>query len=1045
MEKLLSFPGKSEKGIFTYAIDTERNHLVKTAAEYHPEIANYINSAQKIPGKTQILLTALGAGEYWGCFLEGTKVLLSNGTEKEIEMIEEGDEVITHTNSYHRVLEPMAKHYDGDIYRFSPRSWGVELQCTAEHPLYVVDKSVFDSARKQFYKQKVSYPEFISTLKYNFKEAKDINIGDYLAVPFPKDEVSLPELGDEDMATVFGWYVAEGNLVKRYDKPGVLHHQVVLTLGGHEMDHALEIKRIVESHGREALIEDQYQGSDAIRITFTWSEFANACLGHFGKGAKRKFLSESVLRMPRSWQKSFIKAYITGDGSQVKAKGRYCGAITSSTASKQLALGVAKMAARLGYRSSFFESSQHDSSMGAGNVIYENSYERAFSEVVSGDKYFEAGVKNSGGGMSIHLDGDRGYLLVPIKEITRSHYKGTVYNMHVDTDNSYCVDGFAVHNCNVNGDFFPEAALSHFGKDYGYKTFEYNAKIYKHHINKDPKASYGDVALAVYNPKYHRVELIVVLDNAKAPDIVERIDNGDYPEWSMGCRVPYDVCSICGHKAKTTKEYCEHLKYYIGRIHPGTGKQAYAINTHPNFFDISQVLIGADKTAKTHLKVASSGARPVVSSAYIAEKMAETKEATIEKDIPSGTPPASQDSVETLVRSIPEIKAREKRLPTEVLDRLGRFNFNDAMSTLSFLGILPKPQEFQRILLISIGKKNVADQLDQHNMCFDPGMVPDPSPSHLKLMDLSARRFRPEILDMMEPYMAQRSYMAPHLGRRIVLIEKTAAEEEPLPNFIKWANGDERKPVGIIPIMALAAGLYAAFGHKAGGEITGGLDKLISQHPQLAAALAIGAPLIFNSVIGPKRTGQFDAGGEPQSSDTIDIAKRIEEMRQKPYMKTAALMGPSTKRLFLGIPAVYMASGILQKQRQLNPHEQEGRMKSFIRKYPDLIGAGLALDALAGKKGTHGVLKDVVPKAESLFRKGTAALGKIAEENPFLKTASAHDFISNSLVWPIAAGGVNLPAKIVGGLFDQAVLEVSKKVLSNKKQGSKINNVNKRS
>jgi hypothetical protein len=586
--------------------------------------------------------------------------------------------------------------------------------------------------------------------------------------------------------------------------------------------------------------------------------------------------------------------------------------------------------------------------------------------------------------------------------------------------------------CNVNGDYFPEAALSHFGEDYGYKTFEYNAKIFKHHINKDPKASYGDVALSVYNPQYHRVELIVVLDNALAPEIAERIDNGDYPEWSMGCRVPYDICSICGNKARTRKEYCDHLKYYMGRIHPESGKQAYAINATPKFFDISQVLIGADKIAKTLKKVASAGTGPIISSALLAEKMAGTKVSSMEKEIPAGDPPASQESIDTLVRSIPEVKAYEQPLPKPVLDRLGSSGLNEAMSTLSFLGILPKPQEFQRIMLISIGKKDVADQLDKHNMCFDPMMCPEPSPKHMQLMNMSADRFQPGLMDVLAPFMAERSYLPPFFGKRIMIIEKRAHElPQYLPNFIKEAA--DRKPIGIIPMMALAAGLYAALSAKNGPEIAGSLDNLIKKHPGMAAMLALSAPLIFNQVVGPKRVGQES---EPSSAnaDVIDVAKRIEEMKQKPYTKTAAFIGPAAKRLFLGIPAVYMTSGILQKQKQMNPHEQEGRVKSFIRQYPDVIASGLAIDALAGHRGTHGLLKKLAPHAESAAKKTRSAFGKVAEE----KTATAHDFIANSLIWPLAAGGTNLPAKMVGGLFDQAVFETSKKLLSNKKQEAKL-------
>ena len=57
---------------------------------------------------------------------------------------------------------------------------------------------------------------------------------------------------------------------------------------------------------------------------------------------------------------------------------------------------------------------------------------------------------------------------------------------------------------NRNGDGFPAAALSHKSlrtdmgtiNDYGYKTFEYYAKLYKHHVNKDPKKSFGEIVFS---------------------------------------------------------------------------------------------------------------------------------------------------------------------------------------------------------------------------------------------------------------------------------------------------------------------------------------------------------------------------------------------------------------------------------------------------------------------------------------------------------------------------------------------------------------------
>ncbi len=180
---------------------------------------------------------------------------------------------------------------------------------------------------------------------------------------------------------------------------------------------------------------------------------------------------------------------------------------------------------------------------------------------------------------------------------------------------------------NVNGDLFPEKGLIHSPPDwegllvnpdrarevgvawpYGYPTFM-GAYPYKHHVNKDPSRAFGRVELATWNPQMHRVELVVYLDRAlcaqfDATDVINRIDNGEYPDVSMGCKVPYDVCTICEHKSKTPEDYCQHASMMMNKILPD-GRKVAVRNDFPKFFDISFVFIGADKTAKTMAKLAS--------------------------------------------------------------------------------------------------------------------------------------------------------------------------------------------------------------------------------------------------------------------------------------------------------------------------------------------------------------------------------------------------------------------------------------------------------
>ena len=155
------------------------------------------------------------------------------------------------------------------------------------------------------------------------------------------------------------------------------------------------------------------------------------------------------------------------------------------------------------------------------------------------------------------------------------------------------------YGSNKNGDYFPERAL----KDY-HKTFEALGRVYRHHINKDPKKSMGKIVFSHYNPKMRRVELILELDKHKAGDILERLESGRLPSVSMGCKVPFDVCSICNNRAKTRAEYCDHLTKEMGKTY-SDGRKVYAVNTMPKFFDLSVVTIPADRTAGFLSKVAS--------------------------------------------------------------------------------------------------------------------------------------------------------------------------------------------------------------------------------------------------------------------------------------------------------------------------------------------------------------------------------------------------------------------------------------------------------
>jgi len=381
---------------------------------------------------------------------------------------------------------------------------------------------------------------------------------------------------------------------------------------------------------------------------------------------------------------------------------------------------------------------------------------------------------------------------------------------------------------NINADYFPWNALTHEGEDYGYKTF-LKAHAYAHHVNKDPTRAFGVPVLSVLNHPMKRVELIIRLDRAKAKQegqdgIITRVDAGEFPDVSMGCKVPYDICSICQNRSKTRADYCEHMQpppekrgiYGPNRILPD-GRKIYVLNTLPRFFDISFVFIGADKTAKVMAKLASRGQQVCLGdvctmprpSAEVAELVDGEKVAKVDpKELALGEKTEKKEhlkSVEKVFReiakdhlkehphfytdeqkkektasacctscaetggscagddfdklasafgvrktaahrklseiiksvpaspfalkSLPTLERFEPELPAGALDRMAEFPLADSLGTTAGAGMILRPREFQRIILIRMGQEPLADELDRERMVFRETPHFDSSPS----------------------------------------------------------------------------------------------------------------------------------------------------------------------------------------------------------------------------------------------------------------------------------------------------------------------------
>ena len=342
-------------------------------------------------------------------------------------------------------------------------------------------------------------------------------------------------------------------------------------------------------------------------------------------------------------------------------------------------------------------------------------------------------------------------------------------------------------SANLNADWFSEDVLRNEDPSNGYKTF-FNAGIYRNHCNKDITKSFGRTVVAVYNPRMHRVELLLELDRAKAAleghqDLIDELDAGKNPCVSMGMRTPFDICSICNHQSRTQTDRCQHILTQKNVILPD-GRLTCMKNPVFKAFDLSFVTIGADNTSFAIAKVASlfdglPMKAKVATPKLAAVKSASSKYADLLKTVPA----------------MSALQAREEPIPRQILNRLGNSPLHESLATTGALGIALQPREFQRVILVSSGRSGMADGMDSCCQCFSPqAATPDCGMSDYAEEDVS-----PSLLRMLLPLMARRSAYAPMLGPRLMSTPLSAVEKV------------SHVPPGESALLDAIAGMYSSY------------------------------------------------------------------------------------------------------------------------------------------------------------------------------------------------------------------------------------------
>lgn len=158
---------------------------------------------------------------------------------------------------------------------------------------------------------------------------------------------------------------------------------------------------------------------------------------------------------------------------------------------------------------------------------------------------------------------------------------------------------------NQNGDAFPEYELLRERED-GTKAYEtfIGRGLFVNHKSDDAEAIRGIILDAMWDSKTKGVDILVACDRVAYPQLARQIEQGYSNDVSMGTRVSHSICSICGNKAVTENDYCEHVKANKG-LRLADNRRVYEINNGLEFIEISVVANGADPQAKIRQVLAS--------------------------------------------------------------------------------------------------------------------------------------------------------------------------------------------------------------------------------------------------------------------------------------------------------------------------------------------------------------------------------------------------------------------------------------------------------
>lgn len=359
------------------------------------------------------------------CFVAGTLVQTNHGL-KPIEMVTTADMVLSHSGAYQRVLQVGSKKAH-EIVRVKGMCID-EILCTPNHPFYV----------REMYRHGHKWARAFCAPKW--KEARKLTKTDYMGIAI-NSLAKLPDwsgtilhygghnsfhvnkIGDMLESTDF-WYLMSRYVGDGWVRDDKLHKCVCIVCSDRNEE---TLKRTFGSLGFTPTITDT--NKSCRRYTVSSKELVEF-VDRFGHGAVNKRIDFDTLSLPVHLLSRFLDGYVDSDGHRDSKSGEY--GIT--TVSRELVYGVQQVVAKVHHRPTrLYYVAMPEKTVIDGREVNQRDFYRLtwHNDRRKQDQAFY----------------EDGYVWYPCTGIESTDKEEMVFNMEVETDNSYTANGTIVHNC----------------------------------------------------------------------------------------------------------------------------------------------------------------------------------------------------------------------------------------------------------------------------------------------------------------------------------------------------------------------------------------------------------------------------------------------------------------------------------------------------------------------------------------------------------------------------------------------------------------------